>query len=95
MSQLSQPEINKRLSNLEGWKCSGGFLQKEFTFADFITAFAFMTQLAFTAENLGHHPDWSNAYNKVSIKLTTHDAGGITEKDFAFARKAEEIILAA
>ncbi|MBL7906095.1 MAG: 4a-hydroxytetrahydrobiopterin dehydratase [Bacteroidales bacterium] len=60
----------------------GQMLEKTFVFGDFISAFAFMTKVALLAEKAGHHPDWSNVYNKVVIRLTTHDAGNtITEKD--------------
>jgi len=68
------------------WKEHDGALHGIFEFSDFKEAFAFMTRVAFEAERLNHHPEWSNVYNKVSIKLTTHDAGNvITDKDKALA----------
>ncbi len=67
-------------------------LLAEFVFADFVEAFAFMTQVAFAAERLGHHPNWENVWNRVQISLTTHDAGNtVTEKDHALAAAIEEI----
>ena len=58
-------------------------------FADFVQAFGFMTQLALHAEKMNHHPEWSNVYNRVNIVLTTHDAGGLTERDITLARLAD------
>jgi 4a-hydroxytetrahydrobiopterin dehydratase len=87
-------EIQRRLTALnttlkDPWHLDNGKLRKAFAFADFARAFAFMAQVALHAEALGHHPEWSNIYNRVSIALTTHDAGGVTEKDFALAEKIE------
>jgi 4a-hydroxytetrahydrobiopterin dehydratase len=65
-------------------------ITREFVFADFNRAFAFMTQIALAAEKADHHPEWSNVYNKVRITLTTHDAGGLTQKDLDLARFADE-----
>jgi 4a-hydroxytetrahydrobiopterin dehydratase len=65
-------------------------ITREFVFADFNRAFAFMTQVALAAEKADHHPDWSNVYNKVRVTLTTHDAGGVTQKDLDLARFADE-----
>jgi 4a-hydroxytetrahydrobiopterin dehydratase len=65
-------------------------ITREFKFADFNRAFAFMTQVALAAEKRDHHPEWSNVYNKVRITLTTHDAGGLTQKDLDLARFADE-----
>lgn len=68
------------------WKEENNSLNREFTFTDFSEAFAFMTRVAILAEKLDHHPEWSNVYNKVKIKLSTHDAGDIvTEKDHKLA----------
>ena len=65
-------------------------ITREFVFKDFNRAFAFMTQVALAAEKADHHPEWSNVYNKVRITLTTHDAGGLTQKDLDLARFADE-----
>ena len=62
---------------------------KTFEFADFVAAFGFMTRVALVAERMNHHPEWFNVYRRVEVKLTTHDAGGITELDFELARVME------
>ncbi len=70
----------------------GSMMVKTFTFSDFIEAFAFMTKVAFLAEKANHHPDWSNVYNKVVIKLSTHDAGNvITDKDRKLAEAIDKL----
>ena len=73
------------------WGIQGGKLTKSFRFPDFPTAFGFMSTVALHAEKMDHHPDWTNIYNQVHISLTTHDAGGITEKDFKLARVIEKV----
>ncbi len=68
-------------------------MNASFVFCDFQTAFVFITEVAFLAEKLNHHPDWSNSYNKVNISITTHDAeNNLTEKDFALAEQIEFIV---
>ena len=78
---------------LDGWAEAGGrdAIRKTFRFGDFSRAFAFMTRIALRAEQLDHHPEWSNVYDKVEITLTTHDAGGVTELDVALARFIDEV----
>ncbi|MEZ5996594.1 MAG: 4a-hydroxytetrahydrobiopterin dehydratase [Hyphomonadaceae bacterium] len=75
------------LARLQGWRQAEGrdAVAKEFRFADFNAAFAFMTRVALYAERNDHHPEWFNVYNRVEITLSTHDAGGVTEKDVALA----------
>lgn len=73
------------------WQLRDGKLHKRFVFEDFATAFGFMTSIAIYAERADHHPEWFNVYNKVDIDLTTHEAGGITERDFSLARQIEKI----
>lgn len=68
----------------------GKAITRELKFADFVTAFAFMTRIAMIAEKRNHHPEWSNVYSRVSIRLTTHDADGLTEKDITLARAIDE-----
>ncbi len=89
---LSSAEIQARLVNLEGWSVVEGKLHKEYEFADFKAAFAFMTVVADAAERLDHHPDWSNAWNRVVIDIVSHAAGGITETCFRLAEEAERAI---
>ena len=79
--QLSDLLLSKNLD----WKIDNNTIQKEFTFDNFINAFGFMSQVAILAEKQNHHPEWSNVYNNVKITLTTHDAGGVTEKDLQLA----------
>jgi 4a-hydroxytetrahydrobiopterin dehydratase len=78
--------MNALASDMPAWTNDGVALSRELTFKDFRHAFAFMTDVARTADEMDHHPEWSNVYNKVSVRLTTHDAGGLTEKDVTLAR---------
>lgn len=83
---LSESEIRDRATTLTGWQVKGSQLQLHKKFADFLEAIAFVNKLVEPAEAAGHHPDISISYNKVSIVLTTHDAGGLTQKDFDLAK---------
>ena len=75
------------------WTESDGALHRDFEFDDFRDAFAFMTRVAFIAEDLDHHPDWSNVYNRVSITLTTHDAGNtVTDRDRVMSEAIDELV---
>jgi 4a-hydroxytetrahydrobiopterin dehydratase len=89
--KLTPAEITARLAEVPGWDIIDGKLQKTFTFSSFVTAFGFMSSVALLAEAMGHHPDWSNVYNRVTIALTTHDAGGISPLDFTLAKKIADI----
>jgi 4a-hydroxytetrahydrobiopterin dehydratase len=86
--KLAPEECAARLGEAGGWVLAGDGLSisRAFKFADFNEAFGFMTQVALVAEKADHHPEWSNVYNRVEIKLTTHDAGGLTAKDFELAK---------
>jgi 4a-hydroxytetrahydrobiopterin dehydratase len=76
------------------WKEENNQLQRSFEFKDFVAAFAFMTKVAFAAEKMGHHPNWSNVYSKVDIKLFTHEAkDSITEKDVKLSKEIDKIFL--
>jgi 4a-hydroxytetrahydrobiopterin dehydratase len=86
-TRLSESEIRSALRKLRGWKIIDGKLHREFKFPDFIHAFGFMTSCALVAEAMGHHPEWSNVYNRLTVDLSTHDAGGISTKDFELAGK--------
>ncbi len=79
------------IAMLPGWSQTPGrdAIAKTYRFADFNAAFAFMTRVALAAEKADHHPEWTNVYNRVDVVLTTHDAGGVTEKDIALARFME------
>jgi 4a-hydroxytetrahydrobiopterin dehydratase len=90
--RLSDEEIRGRLSGLPGWEVRDGKLHREFRFASFVEAFGFMTSVALVAESRNHHPDWSNVYDRVVVDLVTHDAGGITERDFELARAASALV---
>jgi 4a-hydroxytetrahydrobiopterin dehydratase len=86
MKAYTDDEIKKLLSaKLKDWSFDGTFLSKNFKFKNFVNAFAFMTSVALQAEKIDHHPDWSNVYNTVNIKLNSHDVKGITKLDFDLA----------
>jgi 4a-hydroxytetrahydrobiopterin dehydratase len=89
---LSEPEITGRLAGAPGWQLVAGRLRRELRFGDFSRAFAFMTRVALLAEKREHHPDWSNVYDRVTIELWTHDAGGITERDLEFAQAVSLLV---
>ena len=84
--RLSQVDIDEELKNLPGWSVVNEKLHKEFQFGDFNQAFGFMTRAAMEIEKMNHHPEWFNVYNKITIELTTHDAGGITKNDVNLAK---------
>ncbi len=84
-TKLTDAEIVKDLESVPGWSLEDGKLFREFNFPSFVEAFGFMASVAIIAEKQNHHPEWFNVYNKVRIHLTTHDAGGISENDFALA----------
>jgi 4a-hydroxytetrahydrobiopterin dehydratase len=86
-SLLSDTEIQKRASQLSGWTVEGTQLRCTRQFKDFIEAIAFVNKLVEPSETAGHHPDIEISYNKVTVNLTTHDAGGLTEKDFVLAQE--------
>lgn len=88
ISRLQSPELEAALSACPEWEyvaSDGGRLHRHFVFKDFSQAFAFMARVALLAEKADHHPEWSNVYNKVSITLTTHDAGGLSVRDIQMA----------
>ena len=91
-NKLTRSELAERLQSVPGWAIENAKLRREFAFADFVAAFGFMTSVAMLAEKQDHHPEWFNVYNKVTVELTTHDAGGITAKDFALAAAINGIV---
>ena len=86
MMRLSQTDIDEELKSLPGWSVVNEKLHKEFQFDSFNQAFGFMTRAAMEIEKMNHHPEWFNVYNKITIELTTHDAGGITKNDVNLAK---------
>ena len=90
-SKLTEAEIGAALPTVPGWtrvmsSRGGDGIERRYNFADFVGAFAFMARVALLAEKADHHPEWSNVWNKVDMRLTTHDAGGLSAKDFALAQ---------
>ena len=86
MIRLSSDEISQELKNLPGWNVKNEKLHKDFEFDSFNEAFGFMTRAAMEIEKMNHHPEWFNVYNRLSVDLMTHDAGGITKNDIQLAR---------
>jgi 4a-hydroxytetrahydrobiopterin dehydratase len=92
MKAFTELEVSRFLNeNLKSWTLNKNAITRDFKFKTFVEAFTFMTAVAFEAERLNHHPDWSNAYNSVKIALTTHEAGGVTQLDFDLARFIDEV----
>lgn len=89
--KLSADAVAESLSGLDGWKLEegGAAIVSQFGFKNFSEAFGFMARAALAAEKLDHHPEWSNVYNKVEVRLTTHSAGGLTALDFELAKKMD------
>ena len=81
MKKLTDGEISAAVGRLPGWSVKAGKLHREYKFPDFAHAVGFMMTAAPAIERLEHHPEWANVYNRVTVDLTTHDAGGITQKD--------------
>ena len=92
IDKLSDNEIQSALTGLIGWSLADGKLHFERTFGDFKEAFAFMTRVALAAEQANHHPEWFNVYNRVRIDLTTHDAGGISQRDLDLAQQINAFV---
>lgn len=91
MEKLNEQQVVTALRELKGWELANGFIVKSFTFNDFKEAFGFMTRVAFEAEAQNHHPNWENVYNAVTIRLNTHDVGGITTNDIELAKTVEDV----
>lgn len=92
IEQLGSADIETRLAAHPDWELRDGKLYRRCQFADFVEAFGFMARVALLAERANHHPEWFNVYNKVEIELTTHDAGGISERDFALATEIDALL---
>ena len=91
LRELSESEVTDGLRTLPLWDLAGGQLHREYQFEDFVAAFAFMTKVAAVAEEIGHHPEWFNVYNRVDVRLSTHDVDGISENDVELARRMDEL----
>ena len=92
--RLNDQQIRTALTELSEWSYVSGdpdSIKKDFKFKNFSQAWAFISRVALLAEKQDHHPEWSNVYNKVSMTLTTHDAGGVSEKDFTLAKAIDKI----
>lgn len=93
-AKLSDDARKAALQSLSGWAWVEGrdAIRKSYVFKDFVAAFGFMSQAALIAERMDHHPEWFNVYKKLDVTLSTHDAGGVTEKDIALARAMDALL---
>ena len=92
MMRLSSEQISEQLKNIPGWSVKEEKLHRDFEFESFNQAFGFMTRAAMEIEKMNHHPEWFNVYNKLTVDLTTHDAGGITENDIGLAKILNSLV---
>ena len=90
--RLTENELAESLAELPDWSVVDGKLHREIVLADFAEAFGLMAHVAMWAERLNHHPEWSNVYNRVTIDLVTHEAGGLTELDVSLARRVDRAL---
>jgi 4a-hydroxytetrahydrobiopterin dehydratase len=92
-AKLSADDRDAALAGLDGWTfdAAANAISRDFKFKDFSEAFGFMTRVALAAQAADHHPDWSNSYNRVSITLSTHSAGGLTQNDIALATAIDNL----
>ncbi|HET6611372.1 MAG TPA: 4a-hydroxytetrahydrobiopterin dehydratase [Kofleriaceae bacterium] len=91
---LSAEEIQTRMEELPAWRVEDNRLRRSFQFDSFVTAFGWMASCALVAEAHNHHPDWTNVYNRVEVTLWTHEADGLTERDFRLAREMSRLAAA-
>jgi 4a-hydroxytetrahydrobiopterin dehydratase len=92
MKKLIESEIRHKIESLQDWDYCDNALKTDFEFDNFKDCMSAMNRIAFECEALNHHPDWKNVYNKLEIRLTTHDAGGVTELDFKLANSINQIV---
>lgn len=90
--KMTVHEMEYALASVPHWTIKNGKLHRQFSFANFVDAFGFMTRIALVAERMNHHPEWRNVYRTVTIDLTTHDAGGITHKDIELAIAIDSLV---
>ena len=91
IQSLDESALAIALAKLPGWQLRDGKLHREFVFADFVAAFGFMTRAALVAERMNHHPEWFNIYKRVQVDLTTHEAGGISQRDIELAAAMDRL----
>lgn len=92
IAKKTQEQIQAGLKDLPGWTLKEEKLHRELKFKNFVQAWGFMTQVAMLAEQMDHHPEWWNVYNRVEINLTTHEAGGISQRDLDLAGKIDQVL---
>lgn len=92
IQKMTLPDIETELKNLDGWELKNEKLHRQLKFKNFVQAWGFMTQVAILAEQMDHHPEWFNVYSRVTIDLTTHEAGGISERDFDLSKKINKVL---
>lgn len=91
IEKMTSDQINAELKKLPDWSLKDEKVHREFKFANFVEAFGFMSQVAILAEKANHHPEWSNVYSTVTIDLTTHEAGGISQRDMDLAAQISQV----
>jgi len=89
--RMADSEVRSRLLSMPEWQFREEALERQLRFGSFVAAFGFMASVALVAERMNHHPEWSNVYDTVTIRLTTHDAGGVSERDFALAAEISRL----
>ena len=92
VAKLSSQEIEQNLLVHKAWRLENGKLYRRFDFSNFVEAFGFMSRAALMAEKMDHHPEWSNVYGRVDVYLTTHDAGGLSQRDFLLAKEFDTLV---
>ena len=92
MEKLSEDAIRENLAQMDGWELINNGIEKTFVFENFKQAFSAMTHIAMECEVANHHPEWSNVYNRLHVRFSTHDAGGITDADFKLAKIVDQIM---
>ena len=91
MARLDENEVRRRLDELDGWSLAGDAITREFEHGDFAGSVEFVNRITPVAEEMNHHPDLEISWSKVTVKLTTHSEGGLTEGDFELARQIDEL----
>ena len=93
MKALTDVQVEYALKTTHSrWRLEGKFIRRDFVFKNFVEAWGFMSSVALLAESMDHHPNWDNVYNQVTIRLSTHDADGLTEKDFQLAGAIDSVL---